>query len=181
MPRALRLIAVMALIVASFAAAQRPINQHPVYAPEEEEKGPWVEESPEPPLFPGEENLLRFMIAGSSSFQFFIDRNSISIGKDAVVRYTIVIKSPTAPSAVKYEGIRCETAEKKVYATGGSERTWLPARLAVWEPIENKSLNGYQRVLFTDFFCPKKFPVANAQEAIRALRAGIHPEAKIRR
>ena len=154
--------------------AQRPINQHPVIAPEEKDKAEWVEEPVTPPPYPQDADLIVVAMAATSN-EFFVDRKSISLGSDNVVRYTMLIRSDAGAINVTHEGIRCETREKKLYYLGRKDGTWGAARAAKWGPISDSGTVTYQKILMNDFFCPKKSSVKNAEEAVDALRAGIHP------
>jgi len=46
------------------------------------------------PAYPNEEDLVGFFVTSASNFKFFIDRRSLSIRSDGVVRYTLVARSP---------------------------------------------------------------------------------------
>ena len=76
---------------------------------------------------PKSENLVKFQPSAANVNQFFIDSSSITIGSDGVVRYTMVVTSPSGAQNVSYEGIRCETTEQKAYAFGRRDGTWAPA------------------------------------------------------
>jgi hypothetical protein len=107
-----------------------------------------------------------------------VDAPSISLGEDAVVRFTLVTKSPSGATNVSYEGIRCQTAEKRTYAYGRNNGTWMQARVSKWVNLENIAQNYPQRALYRYFFCPLGVDmIADADEAIRALKAGVHPRA----
>jgi CNP1-like family len=155
--------------------AQRPINPRPVIVPEEPEKRAWVEESVTPPDFPKDEDLIPLEMAASSN-QFFVDGKSLSLGADSVIRYTVVIRSSGGASNVTYEGLRCETREKKLYALGRKDGTWSPARSPKWADVNESGSRTYQRALMKDFFCPHEVSVKSTEEAIGALRAGFHPK-----
>ena len=158
--------------------AQRPINQHPVIAPDsEKEKSEWVEESVTPPPYPRDENLIQIAMAATSN-EFFVDSQSVSIGTDNVVRYTMLIRSNVGAVNVTHEGIRCETREKKLYHLGRKDGTWSAARASKWGAVTGSGAVTYQKILMNDFFCPKESSVKSAEEAIGALRAGIHPKVR---
>ena len=165
----------LSLPIVSFA--QRPINQHPVVVPEEEEKAEWVEESITPPSYPNDADLLPVAMAATSN-EFFVDRQSVSLGADKVVRYTMLIRSNAGAVSVTHEGIRCETREKKLYYLGRKDGTWGTARAPKWSLISDSGAVTYQKILMNDFFCPKKSRVRSVDEAINALRAGIHPSVR---
>jgi CNP1-like family len=169
----------IALSLPILGYAQRPINQHPVYAPEEEEKGEWVEESVASPAYPQDSDLIPLAMTPSSN-EFFVDRKSIVLGADKVLRYTMLIRSSAGAVNVTHEGIRCETREKKLYYLGRKDGTWGTARAAKWSTITGSGAVTYQKILMNDFFCPKEVSVKSAAEAISALRAGIHPQVRTR-
>lgn len=139
---------------------------------------PWVELQSQLPPYPSEENLLKFDAGPASTNLHYVDAPSIVVGDDGVVRYTLVIKSPQGAMNVSYDGIRCQTAEKRTYAYGRNDKTWTRARTSRWMDLENIKQNYAQRALYRYFFCPLGInTVKDADEAIQALKAGIHPRA----
>ena len=63
------------------------------------------------PAYPDDAALIEFRPRGHSKNRFYVDRNSVSLGADWVVRYTVVIKSPSGVANVSYEALRCKTSE----------------------------------------------------------------------
>ena len=159
--------------------AQRPINQHPVIVPErEEDKKEWVEESVTPPEYFKEDDLIAFDVSAANSNRFFVDSKSIGLGKDDVLRYTLVIKSSAGALNISYEGLRCATRERKLYALGRPDGSWVTARAPKWSSVTASGTVTAQRILMNDFFCPKEVSVKSVDEALNALRAGIHPKVR---
>lgn len=142
--------------------------------PEEKEKPEWVEESIVPPVYPKDEDLIRVAIAASSN-QFLVDGKTLNVGSDGVIRYTMVIRSNAGAENVTYEGIRCETREKKLYALGHKDGTWIAARSPKWIAVNESGTRTYQTILMKDMFCPHEVAVKSVEEARGALRAGFHP------
>lgn len=138
---------------------------------------PWVEEEAVLPPFPQEGNLLEFYVSAVTSNRFFIDATSISVGKDGVVRYVLMVRSERGATNITYEGIRCSSRELKVYATGHQDGTWAKARLDKWRALENKQVNRHHATLGRELFCAGGMPVRTAAEGVEALRLGRHPEA----
>ncbi|MEO5654925.1 MAG: CNP1-like family protein [Nitrosospira sp.] len=139
---------------------------------------PWVELQAQLPPYPETENLLQFDAGPVSTNLHYVDALSIAVGEDGVVRYTLVIKSSQGGMNVSYEGIRCQTAEKRTYAYGRNDHTWTRAGRSKWADLETLNQNYAQRALYRYFFCPLGFDmVRDADEAIQALKAGIHPRA----
>ena len=146
---------------------------------EYENEKPWVEIQGQLPSYPKSENLLEFDAGPASNNLHFVDSSSISVGEDGVVRYSLVVKSPAGAMNVTYEGIRCQTNERKVYAYGrANNETWAPATMGKWVDLEINKQNYAQRALYRYFFCPFGIGmVKDADEAVQALKAGGHPKA----
>jgi CNP1-like family len=174
------LAALALLLFALGAFAQRPINPKPGKMPGDvEEPRQWEEEKPELPAFPEQKDWIAFEVSAASDNKFFIDGKTLNLGKDGVLRYVVVIEGGGGARNVRFEGMRCGTREQKTYALGRVDRTWSEPKYPKWEPVEFKGANSYQKILFSDFFCPGKVRVATAKEALSALKAGIHPRAKV--
>jgi CNP1-like family len=169
------LVVILLSLLPLISFAQRPINPRPVIAPEEPEKPVWAEESIAFPDYPKDEDLVPVEMAASSN-QFLIDGKSLNLGADGVMRYTMVIRSSGGAMNVTYEGLRCETREKKLYALGRKDGTWGAARSLKWIAVSESGSRTYQTALMNDFFCPQKVSVKTAGEALSALRAGFHPK-----
>ncbi|HKY02847.1 MAG TPA: CNP1-like family protein [Burkholderiales bacterium] len=133
------------------------------------------EESLQLPSYPTEANLVPFDPGFVSSFTYYIDTSSLKVGEtDRVVRYALVVKSNSGATNVTYEGLRCDTAEKKVWAYGDGKNGWSKARDPQWKPFEKEI---YRRTLYDYFFCPRTILVGSVREAIDALKKGGHPHA----
>lgn len=122
------------------------------------------------PAFPRRENLIEFAVLGADGFGFFVDRSSIVVGDDGVVRYVLVARSPNGVENVTYEGLRCESVELRRYALGRPDATWH-ASSSPWQPLARP----WHRVLHREFFCARNVPLGSAAEGVRALQSGGHP------
>ena len=87
----------------------------------------------------------------------------------------LVARSPAGAVNVSFEGLRCKTRERKLYAFGRADRTWAEARRVEWQKLSGTERNPYAAVLAEDFFCPARGIVRNSQEAVDALRRKGHP------
>jgi hypothetical protein len=125
------------------------------------------------PGYPGERDLIEFFVAATSDFRFFVDANSVSVGSDGVVRYTLVARSPTGVENVTYEGMRCTTSELRVYALGRG-RAWSVTR-SEWRVMDPRSMQPWHRALYREYFCPHREPIGSRQQAVYSLRRGGHP------
>lgn len=135
-----------------------------------EQDKPWVEVAAQLPAYPKAENLMPFNVSSATRNRHFIDAASISVGEDKVVRYTVVIDAAGGARNVSFEGLRCESGERRLYAYGHPDGTWSKARSAGWESIKLRSLLSYRKALFEDIFCPNGIRVWDGKEAIRNLR-----------
>lgn len=131
---------------------------------------PWVELSAQLPPTPKAENLVEFNVSSAARHRHFVDTASISVGEDKVVRYTVVIEAAGGAKNVSFEGMRCETGERRLYAYGHSDGTWSKARNSGWEGIKFRSLLSYHKALYEDHFCPDGINVKDGKEAAQNLR-----------
>jgi len=135
-----------------------------------EQDKPWSEVAAQLPPYPKPENLIPFNVSSATRHKHYIDAESISVGADKVVRYTVVIEATGGAKNVSFEGLRCESAERRLYAYGHPDGTWSKARNAGWEAIKIRSLLSYQKALLEDHFCPNGIRVRNGKEAAQNLR-----------
>ncbi len=144
----------------------------------DEEKKPWEELQAQLPVYPDIAHALPFEVPSARPTQFFVDPKSIAVSTDGVVRYSLIAQSSSGVLNVSYEGIRCETREKKLYAFGRENNTWSRNRFAKWEAIASPTRDPQHSALYNDFFCPQADIVSTNKEAISALERGINPRAE---
>jgi hypothetical protein len=133
---------------------------------------PWEEVEIHLPAYPVAASMIRFKVGAIADTTFLIDSESLSVGTDGVIRYTLEVVSPSGARNVSYEGMRCVTAERRFYAFGRSDGTWSKARGNQWVKISGTS-NNHHVELFSSYFCPPGSPsVASAEEALAVLRSG---------
>jgi hypothetical protein len=133
---------------------------------------PWEEITASLPPYPKDENLVQFNVSSATANRYLIDIASLSVGKDGVVRYTVVIASPRGARTVNFEGIRCDPAEYKIYGFGQENGTWNENKRAAWQPFKQRSLLSYHKALFEDHFCPDWIRIKDTEEGIRNLKRG---------
>ena len=105
-------------LLAGCSSASKPTNKDDsAFTYLFDRKSNWTENKVDslPPL-PQQANLLPFDVSGNTPLTFAVDSKSLSVGDDGVVRYTVVVKSPSGAYNVNYEGIRCDTYEWRQYA-----------------------------------------------------------------
>lgn len=132
----------------------------------------WKESAITIPAYPRDANLLPIDVSSATSNSFRIDTASLSVGKDDVVRYTVVIESPRGARTVNYEGLHCETSEFKIYAFGQPDGTWNENKYPSWENVKRRSLLSYRKALYEQYFCPDGVQIRNVETGIRNLKQG---------
>lgn len=164
--------------VAAGAVAQQPEMRDSAADSIDFTPKPFDESKIKLPAPPKTENLVRFDAGPTHrGFEHFVDAASLSLDTDGVLRYTLIINSDLGASNVTYEGIRCVTRERKIYAYGLKDGAWRERKDPEWKKIENPRVEGAVFVLYNDFFCPARHGVSTAREALAALKAGGHPRA----
>lgn len=133
----------------------------------DQEKKPWSEFQAQIPPYPKLEKLIEFEAGGASPHRFYIDPESISVGGDGVVRYTLMIKTAGGATNVTFEGIRCGTREQKYYAVGRRDGSWGRARNPAWKRVEHKEISPYHLVLYADFLCNGKLQISDKEVLAR--------------
>jgi len=142
----------------------------------EAERRGWREGEYKLPGQPKPQDLIEFYVSASTDFRFFVDRKSLSVGKDGVVRYTLLARSPSGAESVTYEGIRCSAGSLRIYAYGRAGGGWTE-RDSDWRPIEAKTMQRSHHALWSEYFCPHRVPIFDVEEGIDALRRGGHDNA----
>lgn len=140
-----------------------------------ESKG-WKELEVPFPNAPKQENLLPFYVSAATDNKFFVDGTTLSVGSDGVVRYVLLVLSPQGGRNVTFEGMRCETRERRIYASGRRDGTWSKARINEWARIQDVPSNRHHAALFLEYFCPLGIMVHDVAEARKALVQGFQPD-----
>jgi len=133
---------------------------------------PWVEIEAILPAAPQQANLLPIDVNQLSDNRFFVDEASVHYGSDDVIRYTMVIVSPSGARNVTFEGMRCETGERRLYAFGRADGSWSRAKNSSWQRIEGAKLNRQHAALYRDYFCTTGSSVSDTEGARRVLHDG---------
>lgn len=167
MKAGLTLVFLSLLLESGWASAQRGMPEDIGGVPEVKE---FTEDTIKLPPYPGEAGLIEFKLRGASRHRYFIDHDSISLGKDRVVRYSMVIKTAGGSTNVSYEGMRCKTSEYKVYAFGSPDGKWVEARGPKWSAVGSTAGN-FHYGLWVDYLCASEaVNGSDAQDLIAVLK-----------
>ena len=149
-----------------------PTHLLAAYFESEYDLKPWVEMELQLPAFPSKESLIPFQISAKKDTRYYVDGDSLSVGSDDVIRYVLVIVSSTGAQNISFEGLRCATAERRLYAFGRSDRTWSKARNNQWVKVQGGE-TSHNVELYANYFCAIGAPVImSPEDARRVLRAG---------
>jgi CNP1-like family len=130
----------------------------------------WKEEVPGLPAFPHNDRLLELPASlPGYDFHVFIDPDSLSVGGDRVVRYTLVIVSSSGVRNISYEGLHCGKHEYRRYAYGSGD-TWFPIEAAPWQRVSDTGMEHYRHVLYWDYLCNPLRPNLDAAAMISRIR-----------
>lgn len=122
------------------------------------------------PAPPVDSSLREFYVSAVAENRFFVDMSTLGVGADGVVRYVLVVLTQGGARNVSFEGMRCETREWRIYASGRADGSWSKARSENWSPVREAAVNRHRAVLFLDYFCPGGVIVRNVGELRNAFR-----------
>lgn len=135
---------------------------------DEEVKKAFVESEVKLPNAPQEKDLLLFHI--SDTQRFFLDTQSLSLATDGSFRYTLVAKSNAGATSISYEGLRCDTLEKRLFAFGRKDGSWSESRNKDWGLISNSDSNRQQSILASDFVCSYRRIAGKVENVVQRIR-----------
>ena len=156
---------------------------------------PFKEDAVTFPAPPVDRDAVPFDVGGrtDSPLRFAIDPKSVSIGKDNVVRYTVLITSKTGARNVNYEGLRCDTAERRIYATLRNDSSQWVGNRAVdmnetanaesasmnaykpatdWQRVGNGGPTDYASALMRSYFCDVRSVAGDGKASTLVRRLG---------
>lgn len=125
------------------------------------------------PPFPRESDLVQFYPGPVGGHRYYIDATHLIVGPDRIIRYAVVMRTSGGATNTSYEGIRCQTTEQRLYATGYPGKGWVEAKTSDWVPIRSGRVNEHQAFLYSEYFCPYGAMPANKASIVNALREGL--------
>ncbi len=153
------------VLLALFACSG--VGAQPVMA----ESPDWKEGTvPPPPAFDAK-RLIQLENPPGSSLTFGVDPATLSVAADGVVRYVVVASSPGGARNVMYEGIRCTSAQYRVYARYHAEGGWSPVREEDWQSLFGSAAARHALMLAKAGACMGRSANRSADDIVRALKA----------
>ena len=134
----------------------------------------WEELDAALPGYPEKKNLMDLGIATDAlQYTVYLDKPSLLLGEDGVVRYTVVLVSAADVWNVSNEVLRCGEKQFRRYAYG-VDGNWQPLSNSPWRDIRGSGANRYRQILYADYFCNLTRPYQSAEEMIGRFSENWH-------
>lgn len=118
--------------------------------------------------------LIPVTIPGSG-LRFGIDPESVSVGKDDVIRYVVVATSGSGALNAMQEGVRCRSREVKTYARYTPGGGWASVEGAAWRPLTTgTAVTRHSAIIARNGLCgfsPESAVNRDAAKVLRDLRS----------
>ncbi len=126
-----------------------------------------------PPAPPRAENLLPIDVPQFPGRDVFLDRTSIVIGPDEIVRYTLVATTASGLRQVSYEGVRCGPDQWRSYFLGRQDGGWGKDFASGWMRVSNAGPGAIRFLLAESYFCtPEGRTVSSVDEVLDRIASG---------
>ena len=131
----------------------------------------WIEaQTPLPPL-PVESDLTPIEAPRmDAAYDVLVDARNIVRGRDGVMRYTVVVRTPGGASNTFHEGLRCETDEVRTYAFA-TRGDFKRIDDTAWSEMASRGPRAYQDYLANVIMCDRNGYAWDPENARAALRA----------
>ncbi|MDB5947934.1 MAG: hypothetical protein JWQ33_2960 [Ramlibacter sp.] len=128
----------------------------------------WKETEAPPPPQLRTDHLVKIELP-ESALKFGVDPASVAIGRDGIVRYVVVASSSTGVVNAFYEGLRCSTAEVRVYARHNPDSGWVQVKDSRWQSLHEARPSRHSLVIARNGACVGGAPNQNAAQVVRDL------------
>jgi hypothetical protein len=132
----------------------------------------WKEVEAPPPAPLRLDRLIRIEIP-ESTLRFGVDPASVALTSDGIVRYVVVATSSSGAVNAFYEGIRCSTAETRLYARHNPDSGWVPVKDSLWRSLYETRPSRYSLVIARTGACNGNAPNQSAAQIVRDLGRSV--------
>jgi CNP1-like family. len=93
---------------------------------------------------------------------------------NALVRYTLVARSPQGPSNISYEGLDCAQDRWHIYGiwSAGTQR-WIPNTSTEWRLVNAGGFTRIHAVLDSDDLCREQLAAGSVADIVARLKQGM--------
>jgi hypothetical protein len=130
----------------------------------------WKESAIALPPYPEDRDLLPVAMNITDTLKIYIDGKSISRAPDLVVRFALIVESPSGARSVFYDGYRCDTRQYKTYAIGASQHTWSPVANPQWQTVPRSEINAFRDVIYRRYICDGQKSAPSPEDLRRQLQ-----------
>ncbi len=123
-----------------------------------------------PPLSTGA-RLREFELDSPTRNRQAIDLDSIAIDEEVVVRFALVVTSPSGARNVSYEAIQCNRGERKLLAIGTPDGGWSPTPSSQWMSVRGERTSPLHSELMRAL-CSGRTATREQAEVVKRLAGG---------
>ena len=138
------------------------------------EETKWQEDNTIIVKLPDESDLITFSgVPAYSQYRYAIDGKTLSIGKDEVVRFALVISSPQGSKNSYFQGVSCNNRSIKSYAyASSSSKSFINYQIPQWKSLSSSGSMGYSQNLVDFYFCDNLGIVLKKNQILSNLKYG---------
>jgi len=134
----------------------------------------WEELDVALPAYPEKKNLMDLGIATDAmQFTVYLDKPSLVLGDDGVVRYTVVLVPSSGIWNVSNEGLRCGEKRYRRFAYGVDGR-WQSLDNSPWLEVRASGANRYRGILYERYFCDPMKPNQSTKQMLESFSENWH-------
>jgi hypothetical protein len=130
----------------------------------------WKEAEVPPPPAVQTERLIPLELP-PSGLRFGVDPASVVLGDDGVIRYVVVATSASGAVNAMYEGIRCDSAQFKVFARYNPGSGWVKNSNLEWQSLHDAQRSAHTLVFARTGGCVGHSANRSAAQIVRDLRS----------
>ena len=138
----------------------------------DEERAAWQEAEVRLPDTVNLDRVVTFELTRPAAMVYGIDPGTLQIDGDGVVRYAFVARSASGALNVLYEGLRCQTAEVKLYAHWHKDTGWTPVPNAEWQELSFRGTTRRAMQMAKAGICANRSPNGPPRKMLDTLRNG---------
>jgi len=137
----------------------------------------WKEGGSKTPGYPKDDDLVE--VSGSpayKNYQYLIDVETLQVGDDGVVRFSLVIRSSSGSDNAFFDGFRCTSSEMKTYAYGitgmDDKKKFIARSNPQWRPATSTGVKGYGQTFIANYLCGFNGKSIKRDEVIQNIKYG---------